>query len=194
MTAQIPDTIAIDGTEHDLVAIDGGPLFDPADHGIEPAPLHTACYRNFICAYTIRDDRLLLHALTLGSNATVEGAPISVRTTLLGAEIADEDGEWTAAPLRLEIPFAGRLLAARGFIDDLYVHMGFPPGWKYEHVIELILDGGQVTERWDRSHEIAEIRHAIAQGEIPEPDGERGAPGWVSRTFDQDYGRTFPRP
>ncbi|WP_188193173.1 hypothetical protein [Nonomuraea sp. SYSU D8015] len=97
MSAQIPDTVAVDGTEHDVVAIDGGPLFDPAGHGIRPAPLHTGCYRGFVCAYTIRD-RLFLHALTLGSGATAEGAPISARATLLGGELAaGEDGEWTAA-------------------------------------------------------------------------------------------------
>ncbi|WP_188193174.1 hypothetical protein [Nonomuraea sp. SYSU D8015] len=50
-----------------------------------------------------------------------------------------------------------------------------------------------MRERRDRSPEIAEIRRAVVMGEIPEPDGGRGAPDWVSRTFDQDYGRTFPR-
>ncbi|MFI7701082.1 hypothetical protein [Nonomuraea sp. NPDC049480] len=194
MTAQIPDTVAIDGTEHAIVAIDGGPLFDPARHGIKVAMLHTGCWRGHICAYTVGDSRLHLHALTLGPQTTVHGHPVSARPRFLGAGFADDGyGEYTAAPLRLEIPFSGRLLAARDFISGLYMHMGFAPGWKYEHVIELVLDGGHVTERRDRSREIVEIRRSIVGGEIPDPDGRRGAPGWVKQTFDLAYDRTFPR-
>ena len=33
------------------------------------------------------------------------------------------------------------MLACEGFIDALYVHMGFHPAWKFEHVEELIFEG-----------------------------------------------------
>jgi hypothetical protein len=194
VTAQVPDTIVIDGTEHGIAGIDGGPLFDPAVHRIELAMLHTACWRGHICAYTLWDERLLLHALTVGPDTTVDGVAVSTGPSFSGELFADNGyGEYMVAPMRLEIPFSGRLLAARGLLVSLHVNMGFAPGWKYEHVIELILDEGRLVGRRDRSGDIAEIRRAILEGELPDPDGERGGRDWVNRTFDLDYDRTFPR-
>lgn len=46
-----------------------------------------------------------------------------------------------------DVPLSGGLLLGEGFIQELYVHMGFHPAWKYLHVIELIFEGGQLHKR-----------------------------------------------
>jgi hypothetical protein len=192
VTAQIHDTVILDGKDHDLVAVDGGPLFDPAGHGIELAMISTACWRGHVCVYTIKDDRLLLETLMLGGKATVGGERVSTRPAFAGVRFTPNGyGEYLAEPLSLEIPFSGRLAAARTCVGE-YVHMGFAPGWKYARVIELTLENGRLTRRRDRSAQAAVLRQAIERGELPDPDGTRGAPGWVSRSFELDYDRTFP--
>ncbi|WP_344872156.1 hypothetical protein [Nonomuraea antimicrobica] len=195
MTAQIPDTIVVDATPHVLAAVDGAePLFEPTGHGIVPGPFHTACYRGFVCSFTVDDGRLLLWELTLGPHATVAGRPVSGGTEIFGTPLAEDtdDGSFTVAPLRVDVPFTGRLLAGRGLIEDLHVNMGYAPGWKYEHVVELVLDRGRLAGRRDRSPEVAAIRRAILAGTLPDPDGERGGKGWVTRTFSLAFERTFP--
>ncbi|PZG14760.1 hypothetical protein [Nonomuraea aridisoli] len=192
MTAQIPDTIDIAGGRHALAAVDGDPLFDPVEHDLVPGPFHTACYRGYVCSYTTEHDRLALRELTLGPHATVAGRPIGRGVTVFGTEVAENpgDGSFTAAPLEVAVPFSGRLLAGRDLVED--ADMGFVPGWKYAHVVELVLDAGHVVARRDRSAEVAGIRAAILEGVIPDPDGDPRGAGWVRRTFTLAYDRTFP--
>ncbi|MGW4791758.1 hypothetical protein ACWEPC_04985 [Nonomuraea sp. NPDC004297] len=194
MTAQIPDTVVVDGLPHAVAAIDGDPLFEPAAYDIVPGPFHTGCYHGYVCAYAVEDDRLLLRELTLGPHATAAGRPVAADTTIFGVPLAEDlaDGSFTAAPLRVELPFCGRLLAGRGFIRELGVNMGFAPGWQYEQVVELVLDRGRVSERRDRSAEVAAIRLAILGGRLPDPDGDRRGKGWGARTLGLGYERTFP--
>ncbi|TMR09263.1 hypothetical protein ETD86_44380 [Nonomuraea turkmeniaca] len=141
MTSQIPDIVVIDCIDHAIAGIDGGPLFDPADHGIEPGFFSTGCWRGCYCDYVIRHGRLLLYRLTFGEQAVGGDRP----SALFGAPVEEQEfGEFTVDPPRLEILFSGRLLGA------------------------------------------------ILEGDLLDPDGVRGARGWVQRTFELDYGRTFP--
>ncbi|SDJ80220.1 hypothetical protein SAMN05421874_103255 [Nonomuraea maritima] len=194
MTAQIPDTIDIDGSPHALAAVDGDPLFDPVGHDVFPGPFHTGCHRGYVCGYSIADDRLTLRELVLGQHATVAGRPISPGATVFGASVTEDagDGSYTAAPLSVHVPFSGRLLAGRGIIEHLHVDMGFAPGWRYARVVEVVLDAGHVVARVDRSAEVAAVRDAVLDGVIPDPDGDPRGAGWVRRTFTLTYDRTFP--
>ncbi len=63
--------------------------------------------------------------------------------------------------LNYHLEYDGGLLLADGFIDDLYVHMGFHPAWKYETVIELIFANGVLQHEFDRSKRMAEVRQKI---------------------------------
>ena len=48
--------------------------------------------------------------------------------------------------LRHPVPFTGGLLLTRDFIEELYVHMGFHPAWKYREVHELIFRAGELFQ------------------------------------------------
>ena len=44
---------------------------------------------------------------------------------------------------------------ADGFIQNLYVHMGFHPAWKYREVHELLFEDGRLLHAQDRSAAMA---------------------------------------
>ena len=56
------------------------------------------------------------------------------------------------------VPFTGKLRLARGFIEDLYVHMGFQKPSAFETVLDISLEEGKITDIKDRSQEAAKIR------------------------------------
>lgn len=66
MTAQISDSVSFEHQNFSIAGINGKGLFDPADHGIRPVPLTSACWRGFHCEYEVRDAVLLLRKVHLG--------------------------------------------------------------------------------------------------------------------------------
>ena len=53
--------------------------------------------------------------------------------------------------VRVASRFTGRLLIARGLVQDQYVHMGFQKPAAYKTVIELVVEDGKVVDEIDRS-------------------------------------------
>lgn len=194
MTAQVPDTVEVDGVDHALVGVAGNGLFEPFAHGAEPRMMHTGCWRGFICHYAVRDDVLHLASLDLGAGSLVDGVTAKPGMPWLGAVAEPLGGHVRYRFAALPVPFTGTLLAGDGFVRETYVHMGHASAWQYERVVELVVDGGRVTERRDRSAEMADVRRSIQQDERRHPDGPRGGPGWVARTFRRGYDRTFGNP
>jgi hypothetical protein len=82
------------------------------------------------------------------------------------------------------------MLIAADFIQELYVHMGFHPAWKYRSVFEMIFSEGHLTEWHDVSEQIAAIRDRMQD----RPGGPDGSPHsrqeideWIAGTFRLDY-------
>ena len=149
MTAQIPDRVVYEGTRFDLVEVDGTGLFDPAEHGLQVRMIHTACWRGFICQYEVKRDKLLLTSLQLG----IDDPP----RKLFGAKVNTSSGV-IYEPLKVPQSFSGSLTLGADFIRDLYVHMGFAPAWKYERVLRLSFDYGDLTANEDLSEQMAQLR------------------------------------
>ncbi|AUT00467.1 hypothetical protein CLI64_08725 [Nostoc sp. CENA543] len=59
------------------------------------------------------------------------------------------------------VEFTGSLLTANKFMNNLYVHIGFQPAYKYEEVYQLIFENGYLMQSINRSKEMAEIRQKI---------------------------------
>lgn len=199
MTAQASDLLALDGEEYSLAGVSGTGLFEPAEHGIEPFMISTGCWRGFVCRYAVTGDRLVLDALYLGRGSKLGGEPVEPGMPLLGGVVANgPEGSWLSGTLTLErlarpVSFTGTLLAGRDFVQSTYVHMGYQPAWRFARVVELVVDAGTVTARHDRSADMARIRDGVQAGAVADPDGERGGPGWIARTFRLGYDRTFGR-
>lgn len=194
MTAQMSDLVELDGTTFVVAGVVGGPLFDPPSLGIEPSMISTACWRGYVCSYSVADEELTLVELMLGPHSRVAESEISSTTTLQGrrARRNKSMGTYVFDGLSFRIPFTGGLLVGHGFIRDLYVHMGFHPAWKYEDVRELLFTDGHVDAVQDRSAEMAEARRMIESGAAKDPDGDRNLASWIERTFTLDYSRSFP--
>jgi len=184
MTAQIPDTLLLPGQELFIVGVNGNGLFEPLAYGMQPFPRITSCWRGYVCAYKILYSKLLLNDLRVNLNR--EGPSVNnLRPVFSGEETFDN----IYHQLHLHIDFSGGILAAGGFIQQLYVHMGFHPAWKYRNVFELILSHGRVIETRDVSEQMEQIRSEMVKAPL-EPGAhatKQQIEEWVASTFKLDY-------
>ena len=191
MTAQAHDRMQWRGGDYLLVGVDGDTLFDPLEHGLDPAPTTTANWRGWVARYEIRDEALLLAEPTDVGHAR---GPDGSLPTLRGVEPVrdDERGPFRYERLDWPLTFSGRLIVARGFIQSLYRHMGFHPAWKFEESWELTFEDGRLTKSEELSDEMQRTRKDIEAGKLDDPDDTSRA-GWIERTFTLAFGRSKRR-
>ena len=189
MTAQIHDSVLWKGADHALVGVSGAPMFDLLEQGIETRPTSTANWRGWVVTYAVRDGRLLVDRLReVGAVVEPGNAPPPINGV---SAVAEGSHSWGYPDLSLDVPFTGKLLIAKDFIQDLYVHMGFHPAWKWQHSWELVFEAGKLVDATDTSEEMARVRdQLVAQGGDPDV----GKPGWIERTFGLSFGRSRRNP
>jgi hypothetical protein len=185
MTAQFDDTVHFRGNDYGLAGISGGGLFEPTEHGLRPTASCSACWRGFVCGYLVDDNQLWLNNLSINLRPplpTILNTPPSPPK----AEHVLFSGEYKN--IRHKLPFSGGLLIARDFVQELYVHMGFHPAWKYRTVFELLIHEGQVLEIHDRSQAMRELRERLVHPrEEVEPRSQADIATWVARCFSRKY-------
>jgi hypothetical protein len=150
MTAQFSDPIEYRGQSYSIAGRNGTGLFEPTEYGMKPVGRCSACWHGFVCTYIVAGQRLLLDQLAICLD---QSAP-----TLFGVEPRPDEGkirlfDVVYEALRHPVPYSGGLLLARGFIDELYVHMGFHPAWKYREVHEVVFHNGEVVHETDRAEQ-----------------------------------------
>jgi hypothetical protein len=209
MTAQISDVVVYRGKPHCIAGINGAGLVNPAEHGITPVMISTACWRGFHCTYEVAEGALLLTKVNIGlaerdraaaergegpklfgkvpHRYTIHGHMTNLQTAEL--KTSRESSDFLYEELREVIPFSGGLLLGADFIRELYVHMGFHPSWKYREVHELILDKGRVVKEADRSAEMAEFREMVGSRHSgpTDPEDREGIERWIRQCFSLDY-------
>lgn len=196
MTAQIDDRFVFRGRDYSVAGISEGFLFDPFVLGLHPVGTCTACWRGFQAYYAISDGHLVLDALHVNlledgpGFVRVEGPSVNGVTPSAQTDTRDVFNNHYEG-LEYPLEYTGGVLLADGFIQELYVHMGFHPAWKYEAVVELVFAGGILTAEYDRSERMAEIRRMLAAGGAPggpphEP-GEADVREFIERSFDRRY-------
>ena len=185
MTSQALDEVRYERRRFWLTAVGGTGLFEPTAHGLEPQSPHTACYRGYVCHYSVVKGRLVLRKLDLGSAAE---PPL-----LAGARAQPEEFcGWQYRGLDIAVAFTGRLLIGHGDIDDRpYLNMGFRPAWMFPEVRDLTFRAGALVTATDCSAELAAVRADVAataaQPAAGEPTGD-----WISRTFSLTYAYSWP--
>ncbi|MDX2438021.1 MAG: hypothetical protein QNL88_13340 [Acidobacteriota bacterium] len=186
MTAQVPDSVRIDSTNFDICGVRGEGLFDPEIHHIEAAAPDTACWRGFICGYVIANGTLVLDKLELWSEPDRWRHNRQALERLFGEDLAlDDEHPWIdQRGLAHLVPFTGGLLLGADFVEELYVHMGFHPAYKYRQVLEVTFETGHLLSQSDRSIEMEEIRLREGRG-----DGKRSKDvvAWINDCFRTDY-------
>ena len=198
MTAQINDVFRYRNREYAVAGISEGDLFDPTLLCLEPAGTSTACWRGYQAIFGLSGSLLVLDALHVNLLKPGEGYKRREGPPINGIEPCgprDEHGWFNNhyEGLDYHLTYTGGLLIADGFIERLYVHMGFHPAWKYKKVVELVFDLGILKNAFDRSREMVEIRReflALRAGDDPSrPTSEDEIMRFVERAFD----RTYPR-
>ena len=195
MTAQMHDRVNLQDTEYSLVGIDGSQLFEPENFGFKPTGTVTNCARGFVCHYILVDNALILNKLQvsyghLGRTKFTHKRCLEINgvSPIFNKDrVAYFNNRYENLDLKME--FTGRILIADGFIDKLYVHMGFHPAWKYLTVYELTFDNGQVRDIQDVSQKMKEIRDEMIRQPL-EPGlgvGFREHARWVNSTFSLIY-------
>ena len=185
MTAQRPEVVYLSNCRYALCGVNGIGLFDPREEGFDPVALSSACWRGFVSTYRVRRGVLYLDCVGIGldpeSWETGSSAP-----ELFGAKASKDDDRGFAVfeDLEHEVGFTGGLLLGRGFIEELYVHMGFHPAYKFRDVVELRFEDGQLVERLDRSEQMEALRNERGRGEW---DGSKSLPEWIDDCFRLDY-------
>ena len=169
MTAQISDRVRYGGVEYTLLGPRTG-LFVPVAHGIETRPMHTACWRGFHCLYVLTDRLRLAHV-------HLQMAYADPTTTLFGKPPVHYDaGRAEYRDLDHPIELTARLWLGAGFIQELYVHMGFQAPYRYQTVLEIALDRGVPASVEDKSSAMSAMRARLAAGKISEAQLAR----WLS--------------
>lgn len=200
MTAQVPDHLFYEDEQYAIVGVDGSGLLTPADFGLEPVMMSTACWRGFIADYAVDGERLILSALTV---RTVDDQYPPLKG--IAARSGGVMGGMRYEDLNTPVAFSGGLLIGRDFIHETYVHMGFHKPSQFRHVLEITCEAGRVLGVQDRSEQSAAHRArqrfehrlwAAARGEEP---GQRvrnitqiDKPGllkWIEQRFSLDYKR-----
>jgi hypothetical protein len=196
MTAQINDVFRYRNHEYAVAGISEGELFDPSLLDLKPAGTCTACWRGYQAVFALSGSRLVLDALHVNLLKPGEGYGREEGPQINGVKPGEPRGEhdWFNnhyEGLEYHLEYTGGLLLADGFIQELYVHMGFHPAWKYERVVELIFDGGIVKQEFDRSEQMAEIRQRFlelrAKNDSDRMPAEDEIARFVERAFDRSY-------
>jgi len=193
VTAQFLDGFRYKEKDYAIAGIHGEALFDPENLGLNPAVTCTACSRGYVCTYTLLGKQLVVSRLAVNlldfhaepEWLPVPGPEINGRKPMLAEERFPLFNN-LYEDLELPVRFTGGLLIARDFIQELYVHMGFHPAWKFHEVWELLFDDGILTESQDVSLKVAELRKKL-EPTLLKPKEPKGKLKWVKDTFKLDY-------
>jgi hypothetical protein len=200
MTAQIDDLFQYGGVDYALSGISEGEVLDVSLLGVEPMGTCTACWRGYQALFGVADSRLVLDSLHINLRGPGEGkqraatepeingiAPLPRAKAKDGFDLFSHHYRG----LGYHLEYSGGLLLADGFIDSLYVHMGFHPPWKYETVIELVFEGGVLKAEHNRSERMAEARAMMTRAESDDAAPDRPHMNeireFVERAFDRSY-------
>jgi hypothetical protein len=88
----------------------------------------------------------------------------------------------------LKTKFTGKILLAKDFISEMYVHMGYQRPSSYRTVLEIEVRDGAILEVKDLSEKMEERRRLGQQKpSSPETDERTDIESWVADRFSLDY-------
>lgn len=194
MTAQMNDMFRYGNATHSISGISEGELFSPQTLEMHPQGRCSACWRGYLATYAVVDRRLVVADLSI--NLALDDD--AVGPTINGVTPTRDTRESIIfdciyVDLNYHVEYTGGVLLTKGFIQELYVHMGFHPAWKYKQVLELVFENGRLVQEFDRSAAMAEVRRRIldsnAEAESPSSPTNREIRDFVERAFDLRYDR-----
>ena len=174
MTAQFSDLVFFNDQEFSLTDINGDELFHPMKYDLVPSSTCTACWKGFVASYGIKEDQLVLKNLDINIEEVEKKYFWSSNIPELnGMKPSKDDSlydmfDYHFQDVKLPLSFTGWMLIGKGFIQELYVHMGIHPAWKYKDVFKLDFEKGKLLASHDVSVAMREYRKTM-QNEGGEP-------------------------
>jgi hypothetical protein len=191
-----------------IAGVAGESLFDPAPHQLKVQSSSTGCRRGYHCGYLVSNGELRLTRVTCGlrhndveaigrgAGPKLFGAPLRTRFQLtqafdpktgrLGPQELTPAGDYQVEGLSAPLDFTGGLLLGRDFIQELYVHIGFQPVYRYRTVTELTFEHGRLQNAQDHSDAVAAYRARLSKGT------EQPMRPWYLRWFRPDPEEPIP--
>ncbi|MHA1218806.1 MAG: hypothetical protein ACTSO5_09005 [Candidatus Heimdallarchaeaceae archaeon] len=177
MTGQIPDSFLYEGEVYSLIGIEEEEPFSPLDYDIIPEMASTACWRGFVLYYKLDNNYLILQDMQLNTEEAKEIHGVKPKITKDMFKFHYQD-------LNLQLDYSGKLLIARDFIDEMYVHMGFQRPIAFRKVVELDLNNGELLSVNDLSDQMENRRNkAPAEGARPKTMKDKDVKNWIKDTF-----------
>ena len=198
MTVQIDDIFILNDTDYSVAGISEGKLFHPSMLGLRPSGTCSACWRGYQAIYAVSDSRLTLDTLhvdllTEGDEMLRQEGPSINGVTPTGPQ---ENHDWFNnhyTGLGYHLEYTGGLLLADGFIDNLYIDMGFHPAWKYTRVLELIFKNGIFQKEFDRSDRMTEVRQKILNADDDRDTSQMLSNDEIRRSVERSFDRSYNR-
>ncbi len=177
MTGQIPDSFLYEGEVYSLIGIEEEEPFSPLDYDITPEIASTACWRGFVLYYTLDDKYLILQDMQLNTKEAKKINGVKPKKTKDMFTFHYQD-------LNLNLDYSGKLLIARDFIDEMYVHMGFQRPITFRKVVELDFNNGVLLSVNDLSEQMENRRNKpSAEGARPKTMKDKDVKNWIKDTF-----------
>ena len=192
MTAQASDQVLHQGKRFALALFSDDGLFSPSKYGYNPVMASTACYRGYLSEYEIKNGSLFLKNFYISNRESFWPFSKKKKPPILNGIKAEESdmnfcGDWVFRNVHLPVKYTGGLILAREFIESLYIHIGFQSPWKYEEVIEILFDDGQVISENDLSSQIAYIRELITSETVGNGFNKADIYSLLRETFHHNY-------
>ena len=197
MTAQFHDNFLYNDVNYSVSGISDGKLFDPNILNLEPVGTCTACWRGYVASFSLLHSILVLQNLEINLFRDDCGNLRDKKGPIINAIMPNDSQQKFSLfnnyyyDLNYRIDYTGGLLLADDFIQELYVHMGFHPAWKYKNVIELIFEDGVLINKFDHSEKMAKIRSQIVDASdkvsTSEPRTFLDTLSFVENAFDRTY-------
>jgi len=176
LTLQIPDGYEYSDKVLDLVSSTGrGYIFEPENYGFKPRSTCTASHRGFRSVFGLSQGHFSLIQLDISLFSVeedgwvpVKGMPLNGVEPIFGQSSSLFNNMYRDVGISLD--YSGTILIADDFVQELYVHMGFPMAWKYKKVIELTFGSGKLLQKTDRSDEMEKLRDKDEKTGNPFPD------------------------
>ncbi|CAL2083390.1 hypothetical protein [Tenacibaculum sp. 190524A02b] len=187
MTAQLSDSFVFKGESYSLTGFTEGIDFHPENYNISIKSASSACWRGFVREFSIENDELLI------KNFNVNDAGVTanfLQPIINGIVPKRNKGKFnffnkSYENIDLKINYTGAILIGKGFISELYVHMGFHPAWKYETVYELTFEKGNLIAYIDLSEKLKEVRKEYKTQKKKTEESDISE--WIKETFNQKY-------
>jgi hypothetical protein len=140
MTGQIHDRVIFQEEEYSMISAGPG-LIHPADFGLQPVMLHTACWRGYYTTYAVQDGMLWLVELALKTHSN-EYAPIQG----ILPESAQLSSGKTYRGLQVPVHYSGEMHLGKDFLRERYVHMGFQSPEAFAVRVCLVFEDGRLVQ------------------------------------------------